>query len=80
MPELQRFYYDLAQASHPGALAALTKLFPISQLLWGTDFPFRRGEEYVRQQKEYGFSDGDLHKIGRDNALALLPRWQNARD
>ncbi len=80
MPELQRFYYDLAQASHPGALAALTKLFPISQLLWGTDFPFRRGEEYVRQQKEYGFSDGDLHKIGRDNALALLPRWQNAKD
>ena len=79
MPELQRFYYDLAQASHPGALAALTKLFPISQLLWGTDFPFRRGEEYVRQHKDYGFSDGDLHKIGRDNALALLPRWQNAK-
>jgi 6-methylsalicylate decarboxylase len=79
MPELQRFYYDLAQASHPGALAALTKLFPVSQLLWGTDFPFRRGEEYVRQHLDYGFSEIDLHKIGRDNALQLLPRWRGAK-
>jgi predicted TIM-barrel fold metal-dependent hydrolase len=79
MPELQRFYYDLAQASHPGALSALTKLFPVSQLLWGTDFPFRRGEEYVQQHLDYGFSDIDLHKIGRDNALQLLPRWRGAK-
>jgi predicted TIM-barrel fold metal-dependent hydrolase len=79
MAELQRFYYDTAQASHPAALAALTKIFPISQLLWGTDFPFRRGEEYVKQQRDYGFSDSDLRKIGRDNALALLPRWQASK-
>ncbi len=32
MDELVRFHYDLAQASHPAALAALTKIFPISQL------------------------------------------------
>jgi 6-methylsalicylate decarboxylase len=79
MAELRRFYYDLAQASHPAALAALTKIFPVSQLLWGTDFPFRRGEEYVQQHLDYGFSESDLHKIGRDNALALLPRWQGAK-
>jgi 6-methylsalicylate decarboxylase len=78
MPELQRFYYDLAQASFPSALAALTKIIPLSQLLWGTDFPFRRGDEYVRQHIDYGFSDADLRKIGRDNALQLLPRWQGA--
>jgi predicted TIM-barrel fold metal-dependent hydrolase len=78
MPELQRFYYDLAQASFPSALAALTKIIPVSQLLWGTDFPFRRGEEYVRQHIDYGFSESDLRKIGRDNALPLLPRWQVA--
>lgn len=79
MAELRRFYYDLAQASHPAALAALTKIFPVSQLLWGTDFPFRRGDEYVQQQLDYGFSESDLRKIGRDNALALLPRWQGAK-
>ena len=79
MAELLRFHYDLAQASHPSALAALTKMIPVSQLLWGTDFPFRRGEEYVRQHLEYGFGEADLRRIGRDNALALLPRWQGAK-
>lgn len=76
MTELLRFHYDLAQASDPAPLAALTKIFPISQLLWGTDYPFRQGEEYVQQHLAYGFSDNDLRKIGRDNALQLLPRWQ----
>ena len=39
--ELQRFYYELAQASHRSALAALMPIIPLSQLLFGTDFPFR---------------------------------------
>jgi predicted TIM-barrel fold metal-dependent hydrolase len=78
LAELQRFYYDLAQASSLAALAALTRVIPLSQLLWGTDFPFRRGEEYLPQHSDFGFSDADLRKIGRDNALQLLPRWQMA--
>lgn len=78
LPELQRFHYDLAQASSPAALAALTRIIPLSQLLWGTDFPFRRGEEYVQQHADFGFNEADLRKIGRDNALQLLPRWQLA--
>ena len=41
--ELMRFYYDVAQIEHPPGLAALTKMVPISQILWGTDFPFRPG-------------------------------------
>lgn len=77
LAELQRFYYDTAQASHPGALAALSKMAPISHMLWGTDFPFRHGDEYVKQLGEYGFTAGDLRKIERDNALALLPRWRS---
>jgi 6-methylsalicylate decarboxylase len=78
LAELQRLNYDLAQASSPAALAALTRIIPLSQLLWGTDFPFRRGEEYVQQHVEFGFNEADLRKIGRDNALRLLPRWQLA--
>jgi predicted TIM-barrel fold metal-dependent hydrolase len=79
MAELQRFYYDTAQASHPAALAALTRIIPMSQILWGTDFPFRHGEEYVKQHLEYGFSGPELRRIGRDNALALLPHWRDAK-
>jgi predicted TIM-barrel fold metal-dependent hydrolase len=75
MAELQRFYYDVAQAAHPMALAALTRMVPISQILWGTDFPFRLGAEYVKALGEF-FSASDLRQIDRDNALALLPRWR----
>jgi 6-methylsalicylate decarboxylase len=76
MAELQRFYYDTAQVAYPPALAALTKFAPISQILWGTDYPFRRGEEYVKALGEFGFSEADLRKIDRENALTLLPRLQ----
>jgi predicted TIM-barrel fold metal-dependent hydrolase len=76
MAELIRFYYDIAQIAHQPGLAALTRMVPISQILWGTDFPFRFGWEYVKALAEFGFSEGDLRRIERDNALALLPRWR----
>lgn len=76
MAELKRFHYDVAQIAHPMALSALTRLVPISQILWGTDFPFRFGMEYVKGLDEFGFSLEDLRKIDRENALRLLPRWK----
>ena len=76
MAELLRFHYDVAQIAHPSGLSALTKMVPISQILWGTDFPFRLGSEHVKGLGEFGFSEADLRKIERDNALALLPRWR----
>jgi 6-methylsalicylate decarboxylase len=39
MTELKRFYYDLAGAANPGAVASLLKLVTTSQVLFGTDFP-----------------------------------------
>ena len=74
--ELKKFYYDIAQVEHPMGLAAVTKMVPISQILWGTDFPFRLGRDYVKSLGEFGFSAGDLRAIERDNALALLPQWR----
>ncbi len=77
MAELQRFHYDVAQVAHPMALSALTRLIPMSQILWGTDFPFRFGWEYVKGLGEFGFGAEDLRKIERENALRLLPRWRD---
>jgi predicted TIM-barrel fold metal-dependent hydrolase len=74
--ELKRFYYDVAQIEHPMGLAAITRMVPISQILWGTDFPFRPGSDYVKGLGEFGFDPADLRAIERDNALKLLPRWQ----
>lgn len=72
--ELQRFYYDTAWIANPGPLASLTKLVSVSQILFGSDYPYMEGEEQVMGLIEYGFSASDLRAIDRDNALRLLPR------
>jgi len=72
--ELKRFYYDTAQAAHPYALASLTKLIPVSQIVFGTDFPYRTAAEHVKGLTDYGFSASELQWIDRDNAVRLLPR------
>jgi predicted TIM-barrel fold metal-dependent hydrolase len=70
--ELKKFHYDTAQANHAGALAALLKIVNPSQVLYGTDFPFRDGAEENSGLGAYGFNPGDLRAIERDNALKLL--------
>lgn len=72
--EIRRFYYDTAQANSPGALAALLKLVSTSQLMFGTDYPYRPGAEVVEGLTSYGFSAAELRAIDRDNALRLIPR------
>jgi predicted TIM-barrel fold metal-dependent hydrolase len=72
--ELAKFFYDTAQGNHAGALAALTKIAPVSRMLYGTDYPFRDGAEVNAGLSAYGFSANDLRAIERDNALRLLPR------
>ena len=72
--ELRRFYYDTAQAAHPYALASLLKLVPVSQVVFGTDFPYRTAADHVKGLTDYGFGRSELRAIERDNAVRLLPR------
>jgi predicted TIM-barrel fold metal-dependent hydrolase len=74
MPELQSFYYDIAQANHPGALAALLKIVTPTQMLFGTDFPYRDGAEAIAGLAAHGFSNSELAAIDRGNAEKLLVR------
>jgi predicted TIM-barrel fold metal-dependent hydrolase len=71
---LQRFFYDTAQASNPAALGALRQLVQTSQIVFGTDFPYRTGPEHVANLAKCNIDPADLRRIERDNALALLPR------
>lgn len=73
--ELQRFYYDTAWSAHPMALASLMKLVNVSQVVFGSDYPYRTGEDHVKGLAAYGFSAAELQAIGRDNATRLMPRW-----
>jgi 6-methylsalicylate decarboxylase len=74
IPELRKMYYDTANAANPWALAPLLKLVSTSQILYGSDFPFRSPEENAKGLREVGFNASDLLAIDRENALRLLPR------
>jgi predicted TIM-barrel fold metal-dependent hydrolase len=73
--ELRRFFYDTAFSANPHAFSSLLTLVPTSQVLFGTDFPFRTGDEHVRGLGTCGLSESDVRAIERDNALQLLPRF-----
>jgi predicted TIM-barrel fold metal-dependent hydrolase len=74
LPEFRKFYYELAQGNTPGQIAALLKMVSISQVLYGTDYPFRDGAEVNRGIAEWGFATAEQRAIERENVLALLPR------
>jgi predicted TIM-barrel fold metal-dependent hydrolase len=75
--ELKRLYYDIAVSGYRPAVAALTGLVPMSQILFGSDFPYRALGETAETLPQIGLSDTDLGVIGRSNALSLLPRLKN---
>jgi len=71
--ELKRFYYDTAQIANSVTIGALAKLVPISQIVYGTDFPYRTAIEHTNGLTAV-FNSDDLKAIDRENALRLLPR------
>ena len=76
--EIQKMYYDTAQAFNEYTLPTFTKLVPLSHMLFGTDYPFARGETVAGGLGKFGFSPAVLRAIERDNALALFPRLKTA--
>ena len=72
--ELKRLYYDIAGTVNRPAIAALTSFVPTTQIVFGSDNPFVPLAETAEGMMQLGFSANDLQRIGRDNALALLPR------
>jgi len=75
--ELQKFYYDTAQAFNPYTLPSFKKLVPASHILFGTDFPLGGGSAAAVSKgliENGGFSESELRAIDRENALTLLPR------
>jgi predicted TIM-barrel fold metal-dependent hydrolase len=73
--ELQRQYYDTASVANPVALAAITKFVPMTQVLFGSDFPFWPVSVAAEGLAQYGFSEHDLRLIERENALRLFPKY-----
>lgn len=73
LPEARRFYYDTAQASNAIAMGALTKIVPISQIVFGSDYPYLTIRENVESLHGCAvFGASELAQIDRANALRIL--------
>ena len=72
-----KFYYDTAWTSNAVAMGALTIVVPLSQIVFGTDYPARTISDHVKGLKECGvFTEQQLDQVERQNALALFPRFK----
>jgi 6-methylsalicylate decarboxylase len=71
--EFRRLYYDTANATHPAAMAALQKLVPMSQLTYGTDYPYFALDQIVALRR-LGLAAADLAAIASGNIESLIPR------
>lgn len=71
--ELKRLHYDTANATFAPSIAALTKLVPVSQITYGTDYPYF-GMGQMANLQQTGLSAEDLKAIGYENAMRLVPR------
>jgi predicted TIM-barrel fold metal-dependent hydrolase len=75
VPVFARFYYEVAQGNTPAMLDGLMHMVPISQVMFGSDFPYRDALEAVNGIKNYGkFSEADLRAIEYENAQRVMPR------
>jgi len=75
--ELARLHYDTANATSVPAMAALLKLAPVSQVTYGTDYPYFPLDQNKNLDK-LGLSIADVKAIESGNAARLIPRLQPA--
>jgi 6-methylsalicylate decarboxylase len=74
--ELQRQYYDVASvALNPAGMAAVLKLWPSTQITYGSDAPFGSTTGIVEALMRLDLAPALLQAIHRDNALRLFPRF-----
>ncbi|MEQ1884512.1 MAG: amidohydrolase family protein [Bryobacteraceae bacterium] len=75
--ELQKFYWDTANAANPISLSALRRMLPFEQILFGADFPFADlAEDRKLLAASATLSPKELEQIGYDNVIRLLPKYK----
>lgn len=78
MSILQKLHYDVASSANDISLAALLKMVPVSQILFGSDFPFIPEiavEKTIEGIGALGLSQEDSEAIYHRNAERLFPRF-----
>jgi 6-methylsalicylate decarboxylase len=76
LDELRRFHYDTGHSNNVRTMSALKQIIPVSQILFGTDYPYSKVPDEVKGLQECGvFGADELRAIDRENALKLLPKY-----
>lgn len=70
---LRKLYFDTANSAYAPTVAALLSLAPLSQVLFGSDYPYLTIAQNLEDMASAGLSPAQIRAIERDNALALLP-------
>jgi predicted TIM-barrel fold metal-dependent hydrolase len=71
---LNKFYYDTANTSNRHAMGSFRELISLSQLMFGTDFPFGHADYDAKALAGCGFTDAEVRAIECENAYRLWPR------
>jgi len=70
----KKLYYDVANSTNPPAMSAILSLVPLSQILFGSDYPYVQIPVTTGGLDKLNYSAHNVAAINRDNALALFPR------
>jgi predicted TIM-barrel fold metal-dependent hydrolase len=71
---LQSMYFDTANATYAPTFDALAAAIPISQIMFGTDYPYVTGKQNLEPLLTDGLSPADLIAVESGNAIRLIPR------
>jgi 6-methylsalicylate decarboxylase len=77
LAEMAKLHYDTANATSAPAMAALLKIVSVSQVTYGTDWPYFPLDQNKDLQK-LGLSAADIAAIENGNATRLIPRLKAA--
>jgi 6-methylsalicylate decarboxylase len=72
--ELKRLYYETANAAYPANMAALLKFVPVSQVMFGTDYPYVSVTDNVSDLLGCKLSEAEMKAIDYETASRLIPR------
>jgi 6-methylsalicylate decarboxylase len=72
--EIKKLHFDIASQVNSSAMPALLNLVPITQIMFGSDYPYVPIPATAFAFDKYGLPQADMQAINRDNALRLFPR------
>jgi predicted TIM-barrel fold metal-dependent hydrolase len=73
--QLRRFFYETAQQTNPVAMGALRQVVPVSQIVFGTDYPYTSIPDHAAGLTDV-FSGADLRAIESENAVRMFPKYR----